>query len=160
MKKLSRIFGLLSVAAAMVATPAIAQTEQAVALSGDVKVVKNITDDSGAAKIEYTDTSVVVPGDRLIFRTNYVNKSAEPVENFVVTNPLPSAVILASDSPADLQVSIDGGENFGVLGALTVTKEDGSTRAATASDATHLRWVLDVIQPGEAGQITFYAIVR
>ncbi|NMW31109.1 hypothetical protein HKD42_03445 [Altererythrobacter sp. RZ02] len=160
MKTLSRIFGLLAVAAAMLATPAVAQSERAISLSGDVKVVKSVTDASGQATIEYGDTSVVVPGDRLIFRTNYKNTSAELVENFVVTNPLPSAVVLASDSAADLQVSVDGGETFGLLADLTVAEEDGSTRAANASDATHLRWVLDVIQPGETGQITFYAIVR
>lgn len=160
MKKLNRIIASMFVAAAMVASPAVAQAEQAVALSGDVKVVKTITDEDGATSTELADTSTVLPGDRLIFRTNYTNRSAEAVDNFVVTNPLPSAVSLAEDSADSIQVSVDGGKAFGMLADLTVTEEDGTSRAAKADDVTHLRWVLDQIQPGESGQITFYAIVR
>ena len=103
---------------------------------------------------------MVVPGDRLIFRTNYQNNSAELVENFVVTNPLHSAVVLASDTPGEQQASVDGGKTFGQLSELTVVGDDGTSRAAQAADVTHLRWVLARLTPGEAGQITFYAIVR
>ena len=158
--KTGRIFGIFVALAALISTPAMAQSEQAVKLSGDVMIVKTITDDSGESREELAKPDIVVPGDRLIFRTNYENTSSELVENFVVTNPLHSAVALSPDTPRDQQVSVDGGKTFGILSELEVTEEDGSNRAAMAYDVTHLRWVLATLQPGEAGQISFYAIVR
>jgi len=158
MKNLTTL--VLTALAALVASPAIAQGEQAVSLSGDVMVVKTEVADGAEPREKLVEPDVVVPGDRLIFRTNYTNNSAELVENFVVTNPLHKAVVLASDTPGDQTVSVDGGTNFGPLASLTVTGEDGTSRAALASDVTHLRWVLAKLEPGETGQITFYAIVR
>lgn len=160
MKKTGRIFAILSALAAMVATPAFAQEERAVNLSGDVMVVKTTAVEGAEPKVELVQPTSVLPGDLLIFRTNYKNVSDQVVENFVVTNPLPSAVKLAPDAEPDLQVSVDGGESFAVLSNLTVEAEDGTSQPAAASDVTHLRWVIARIESGEGGQITFYAIVR
>lgn len=158
--KTGRIFGFLVALSAFASTPAMAQADRAVSLNGDVMVVKTITDADAEPRVELVKPDVVVPGDRLIFRTNYTNTSAELVENFVVTNPLPSAVTLAPDTAGDQQASVDGGKTFGALSSLTVTQEDGTSRPANAADVTHLRWVLAELAAGEAGQITFYAIVR
>ncbi|WP_209347373.1 hypothetical protein [Pontixanthobacter sp. CEM42] len=159
MKK-GRIFGIFAALAALVSAPAMAQNGQSVALNGDVMVVKTINEDGAEPRTELVEPDLVVPGDRLLFRTNYENTSAELVENFVVTNPLSSAVQLAPDTSGDQVVSVDGGKNFGALSALTVTEESGTVRSALASDVTHLRWTLASLEPGESGQITFYAIVR
>ncbi|MXO90002.1 hypothetical protein [Pontixanthobacter aquaemixtae] len=137
-----------------------AQREQAVELSGDVMVVKTVTEEGAEPREELVKPDLVVPGDRLVFRTNYRNTSADLVENFVVTNPLHSAVALAPDTPSSQQVSVDGGNTFGTLSELTVTEEDGTSRPAMAYDVTHLRWVLSSLEPGASGQISFYAIVR
>ncbi|MDN3645678.1 hypothetical protein QWY75_05590 [Pontixanthobacter aestiaquae] len=158
--KIGRIFGIFAALAALVSAPVMAQDGQSVALNGDVMVVKTISEDGAEPRTELVEPNLVVPGDRLLFRTNYENTSAELVENFVVTNPLSSAVQLASDTPADQVASVDGGKTFGALSTLTVTEEGGAVRAALASDVTHLRWTLASLEPGESGQITFYAIVR
>ncbi|MFZ1741922.1 MAG: hypothetical protein WAT93_03660 [Pontixanthobacter sp.] len=165
MKKTGRIFAFLTGLAAMIATPAMAEVPNAVKLSGDVMVVKTTYDDAaGKSNVELVKPDLVVPGDRLIFRTNFSNVSDEVVENFVVTNPLPSGVALSdqNDDAAEpaFVVSIDQGKTFGDLASLQVMAEDGTVRPAQSSDVTHVRWTLARLLPGEEGQITFYAIVR
>lgn len=142
------------------AVPASALAQSPVSLSGDVMAVETTVDDAGNETTQLVEPSVIVPGDRLIFGTDYANDGAEAVENFVVTNPLPSAVRLAPDADADLTVSVDGGANWGVLSALTVAAEDGSTRAAVHADVTHVRWTLASIAPGESGRLEYPAIIR
>ena len=129
-------------------------------LSGDVMTVKTIVDDTGAERTEIVKPDMIVPGDRLVFGTDYANRGDEPVTNFVVTNPLPDAVRLAPDADPELVVSIDGGASWGILSSLATTQEDGSSRAATHADVTHVRWTLASIAPGEGGRLEYFAIIR
>ena len=128
--------------------------------TGDVKAVKLITAADGSERIELLTPSTIVPGDRLIFGTDYANSGAEAVTNFVVTNPLPAAVRLAPDADPALAVSVDGGKTWGELSGLAITNADGTTRPATHADVTHVRWVLESIAPGATGRLTYPAIIR
>jgi hypothetical protein len=101
-----------------------------------------------------------VPGDKLVFTTRYRNSGTQPVNDFVVTNPLPGAVMLAGEEADQHTVSVDGGKTWGKLATLTVDDGKGGKRAATAADVTHLRWVLPLLQPGANGALTYHAIVR
>lgn len=151
-------------AAAVLAVPAMPLAAQStpspVTLNGDVKAVKTVTAPDGKESIELIEPNTVVPGDRLVFGTDYANKGAEPVTNFVVTNPLPAAVRLAPDADPALEVSVDGGKTYGVLAKLALPNADGTTRPATHADVTHLRWVLPSIAPGASGRLIYPAIVR
>ena len=98
--------------------------------------------------------------DRLIFGTDYANNGDEAVENFVITNAVPSAVRVAGDADPDLTVSVDGGQSWGSLSALSVASEDGSSRPARYDDVTHIRWTLASVAPGEAGRVEYPAIIR
>jgi uncharacterized repeat protein (TIGR01451 family) len=141
--------------------PAHAQeTGNPIVLSGDVKAVKITTDAEGNAKTELVEPIAIVPGDRLVFGTDFANKGNEPVTNFVVTNPLPAAVRLAPDADQALEVSVDGGKSFGTLPSLTLANPDGTSRAAAHADVTHIRWVLASIAPGASGRLTYPAIIR
>lgn len=140
------------------AAPALAQ--QPLRLSGDVKVEKTIENDDGTTVTALVEPEIVVPGDRLIFGTDYINSGAEPVENFVVTNPLPEAVRLADDADPALVVSVDGDKSWGALADLQVTDDNGISRAAKAEDVTHIRWTLAVVAPGESGRLEYQAIIR
>ncbi|MEM7666722.1 MAG: hypothetical protein AAF250_12775 [Pseudomonadota bacterium] len=146
------------VPAAALAQDAAAQNP--VVLSGDVKAVKTVTDDSGAERTELVKPDLIVPGDRLIFGTDYANNGTEAVNDFVVTNPLPGAVSLAPDADPSLIVSVDGAQSWGTLDQLTVSGEDGSSRTATHADVTHVRWVLATIAAGESGRLEYPAIIR
>lgn len=78
----------------------------------------------------------------------------------MVTNPLPSAVALASDSASGTEVSVDGGKTWGQLGSLKVAGTEGTPRAATAADVTHVRWIIPSIAPGASGEVQYHGIVR
>jgi hypothetical protein len=147
-------------ASAFFAGPALAQGDSPVSLSGDVKAVVTSVDDAGNSTTELVEPGTIVPGDRLVFGTDYANTGVEPVKNFVVTNPLPGPVRLASDADESLVVSVDGGTSWGTLASLTVTLEDGSSRSAQHTDVTHVRWTLAEIAPGESGRLEYPAIIR
>ncbi|QFT77595.1 hypothetical protein [Erythrobacter sp. THAF29] len=138
----------------------VAVPQNAVKLAGDVKAVKTVTDDTGAERTALVEPDLIVPGDRLIFGTDYANTSSETVTDFVVTNPLPSAVRLAPDADPELVVSVDGAKTWGTVSALSVTEEDGSSRPASHADVTHVRWTLATIAPGESGRLEYPAIIR
>lgn len=163
MKPISQLVLSLAAAVALAAPamPLAAQTAPSpVVLKGDVKAVKVITDKDGKQRTELVEPDTIVPGDRLIFGTDYANNGAEPVKSFIVTNPLPGAVRLAPDADPTLEVSVDAGKTWGVLAKLTVANADGTTRPATQDDVTHVRWVLPSIAPGVSGRLTYPAIIR
>lgn len=130
-----------------------------VSLKGDVKLEKTVTE-NGVSSVQLLDPKVVVPGDRLLFTTRYQNDGAAAVTNFVVTNPLPSAVVLAGEAAAETEVSVDGGKSWGLLSVLKVSDGQGGQRAAAPSDVTHVRWTVAKIAPGASGQVEYHAIVR
>ena len=149
-------FGL---ALALPTGAALAQS-QPITLEGDVKVVKTTIVEGGETQVELVEPTTAVPGDRLVFGTNYANSGSEPVADFVMTNPVPGAVRVAPDADADLVVSVDGGKTFGRLAELKVGAEDGTVRSAAHADITHIRWTLAVVQPGETGRLEYPAIIR
>lgn len=155
---------MLTVAAAALALPALPLSAQSdaspVALNGDVKAVKVVTAADGTERTELVEPSTIIPGDRLIFGTDYANNGSTVVTNFTVTNPLPTAVRLAPDADLALDVSVDGGKTWGALAALIITNSDGATRSATHADVTHVRWILASIAPGAKGRLTYPAIIR
>lgn len=147
----------LAMAAQFAAPAAYAQDKPAVALTGDVKVVRSV-EENGAARTVLEAPDKVIPGDRLVFSTAYHNTSAQVVENFVVTNPLPTAVALSETG--QFVVSVDGGKSFGALADQSVTLEDGANRPAELTDVTHVRWTLARLEPGASGSVTYFAVIR
>lgn len=138
-------------------TPAFAQSAPAVALKGDVKVVRQVTE-NGTTREKLEEPNQVLPGDRLVFTTRYTNGGSQPATDFVVTNPLPAPVKLAKvDS---FEVSVDGGKTFGAIAALKVAGADGKLRAAELGDVTHVRWRVASIAPGASGEVKYFAEVR
>lgn len=162
MKLISKIRLALAFAAlALPGVPLAAQTSASpINLTGDVKAVKIITEADGSARTELVEPTAIIPGDRLIFGTDYANNGSAAVTNFNVTNPLPAAVRLAPDADPALEVSVDGGKTWGVLAALTVPSPEAAARPATHADVTHVRWVLASIAPGAKGRLTYPAIIR
>lgn len=154
------VAALLLIGGAAMPAAALAQSENPVSLSGDVKAVETTVDAEGNEMTRLVEPNLIVPGDRLIFGTEFSNNGSEPVENFVVTNAVPGAVRVAPDADPALVVSVDGGATWGSLADLTVTDENGNSRTATHSDVTHVRWTLPVIAPGESGRVEYPAIIR
>ena len=102
-----------------------------------------------------------VPGDTLIFVLTYENTGSEPAENFVVTNPMPEAVVFVEAIDSGAIYSVDGGTTFGALETLRVASDSGVERDAQAVDVTHIRWTLSApIAAGASGQLRFRGVVR
>ncbi|MBC2670176.1 hypothetical protein ACFOON_09940 [Novosphingobium piscinae] len=158
---------LIAIAAALAAplallpAPALAAdtATSPVALTGEVKVDRVVTE-NGATRHVLVQPDKVVPGERLVFTTRYRNTGAKPIQNFVVTNPVPAAVVLADNTDRALVVSVDGGTSWGPLASLTVPDGAKGRRAAGPADVTHLRWTIPVIAPGADGAVEYHATVR
>jgi len=158
---ISAVIGMTAFAACTLSVPAMAEAAKPaqIQLESDVKVEKVIAE-NGTVKKTWVTPQVVVPGDRLVFSVRYRNVSADKVDNFVVTNPIPQPVMLAADGAEALDVSVDGGKAYGKLTALRVADGKGGLRAALSSDVTHIRWILPSVQPSASGTLSFNAIVR
>jgi hypothetical protein len=155
---------LACAAAAALAVPAAPLAAQGMpttmVVNGDIKAEKTVTDAEGKTRIELVVPDTFLPGDRLLFITNYSNGGAEAATNFTITNPVNPAVRLAPDADPALDVSVDGGKSWGKLAALSLFNPDGTQRPATHADVTHVRWVLARVAPGEAGQVAYPVIIR
>ena len=141
--------------------PGAAFANQAVALSSEVFVEKAVLDSDGKNRIILSAPKIVTPGDRLIFLLNYHNRGSVPATNFVVTNPLPGAVVYDGTNDPAAQMSVDGGKSWGQLATLSVHEPDGSVRNARTEDVTHVRWTMrKAIPAGGQGKLSFRGVVR
>ena len=132
-----------------------------VSLSSEVLVERVKQEADGRAVTVREKPAIVTPGDRLVFLLSYRNQGDAAAEGFVVTNPIPQAVAFAGTDSAGAVFSIDGGENWGALDALKVANPDGTSRPATATDVTHVRWSFaEAIPAGTGGQLSFRGVVK
>ena len=150
---------LIGFAAMLAFAPAAFAAPSPVTLESKVKLDTVVTE-AGQSKHVLVDPVKVVPGNHLVFVTSYHNTGAKPVLNFVVTNPLPGAVVLADDGFGSFVSSVDGGKSWGKLATLRVADGKGGLRGAQATDVTHVRWVVPVIAPGASGSLEYHALVR
>jgi uncharacterized repeat protein (TIGR01451 family) len=142
-------------------SPTLAAAANNVSLASAVYVERAIPGADGRTRIVLEQPKVVTPGDRLVFVLAYRNLGGKPASDFVVTNPLPSAVSYESAADGGAQVSVDGGRSWGALGALKLHDPDGRMRAARPDDVTHVRWALrQPIPAGAQGKLSFRGIVR
>lgn len=130
-----------------------------VQLSSTAKVEKT-TIVNGREQVVLSDPTNVVPGDKLIFQTNYKNGGSQAATQFVVTNPVPAAVAWTGDATPGAVESVDGGRTYAPLAQLKVRGANGVLRAAQPSDVTHIRWTLASIAPGAAGLVKYRGMVR
>ncbi len=143
----------LSVSAAAVAAP--------LQLRSDIFVEKQVKRQDGKVATVLEAPKMVTPGDNLVFVVHYKNVGATPASNFVVTNPMPKAVIFNGTSDGTEIVSIDGGKSFAPLSTLRVAIADGKTRSATFGDVTHVKWALQkTLGAGAEGKLMFRGVVK
>ncbi|RED15344.1 DUF11 domain-containing protein [Parasphingopyxis lamellibrachiae] len=141
--------------------PASAVLGNQVALDSQVFVERSAEQADGSVTVTLEEPTRVVPGDNLLFVLTYQNTGAEAAENFVVTNPMPEAVVFGEAIDSGAVYSVDGGTVFGPLAELRIAEESGVERPAHAADVTHIRWTLtEPIPAGESGQLKFRGIVR
>jgi uncharacterized repeat protein (TIGR01451 family) len=158
MKFRHALFAATLFSAVSLSGPVTAQTAP-VTLQSDIKIEKTVVE-NGVSKVVYVPATRATPGKRLIIGNTFRNNTAAPINNFAITNPLPTGVSYLSDPSDRGQLSVDGGKTWGQLSALTVANADGTRRAALASDVTHVRWNVPIIAPGTSGTVAYHAVVR
>jgi uncharacterized repeat protein (TIGR01451 family) len=134
-------------------------------LSTVVEKVIEVKQDDGATKAELVPVDVALPGDEVVYTVSFANVSKQAADNIRITNPIPSEMRYLANTAfgpgSDVLYSVDGGLTYGAPKELTVKADDGSQRAADATDYTHIRWVLKApLDAGAKGFARFRAIVR
>jgi uncharacterized repeat protein (TIGR01451 family) len=141
-------------------TPALAMAADQVTLDSQIFVERTVTDADGTTRTVREPTKVVTPGDRLVFVIAYKNAGSAAASDFVITNPLPSAVAYAGTEGNEPELSVDGGTSWGALAVLKVAQENGTERAASPADVTHVRWTFATIPAGSGGSVSFRGVVK
>ncbi len=120
--------------------------------------------DQGVSDTRLIAADIVVPGETVFYTITFTNISDETADNVVITNPIAADLVYVEGSGfgpgTDMQFSIDGGKSFAAAAELTIT-EDGETRAAKASDYTHVRWILkNNLDAGAQATARFAAVLE
>ncbi|WP_420464519.1 hypothetical protein [Panacagrimonas sp.] len=155
---------LLAAAGVLCGIPALVSASPDIRLQAAVLQETQVASVGGVSRPGLVPASRVTPGSEVIYQVSYTNTGAEPAQ-LIITNPLPDGLLYQHEASAAagsrLEVSIDGGAHFGELPYLRLNQAGGQTRAATAADVTHVRWVLDKpLQPGEGGRVSLRAVIR
>ena len=151
---------LVIILATLTAVPALAGGPLSVESS--MLTLRKTAAADGTTLLSLVPAAKVVPGDRVIIRLAYRNTGAAPIGNVVLDNPLPKGIAYRAPSAGSPvpELSVDG-RNFGPLTTLRVTARDGSARAATADDVTHVRWRIAAPVPaGAQGHVSLDAVLK
>ena len=116
--------------------------------------------DKGETQVKRIPATKVIPGTEVIYTITVSNVGDQPVDGVVVTDPIPENTTYVDRSAfgagAKVTFSVDGGNSYDDADKLTVKDVEGNMRAATASDYTHIRWVLNfTLKPREAAPVWF-----
>lgn len=121
----------------------------------------------GAVVVKRVDTAraKVVPGDIVVFTTEYRNVGTKPAEKVVVTNPVPRHTAYVDGSAegkgTTIDFSVDGGKSYAAPDKLTVKDAQGKARKAGPADYTHIRWTLTKpLAPRGEGSVSFKAKIK
>jgi len=151
------LFSLVSLASA--------NSSNAIELSSIVELEVVSIDTQGNKKIQRVPAEKVTPGSEVIYTTRIKHNGSEPVEDIVISNPIPEHTIYKMDSAAGentlTMFSIDGGQSFHEPEQLKVIDSDGVTRIAEAKDYTDIRWTYKgELKPGDEGEIEFRVTLK
>ena len=152
---------LTAIALSLLATTAMAQHLDVQTTVHKQEVVVN---DAGEEEKRLVEAEVVLPGETVFYTITFTNVSDDVADRVVITNPIAENLVYLEGSAfgagMDIVFSVDGGETFAAANELTVT-EDGETRAAKASDFTHVRWVMqNDLAAGAQGTARFAAVLE
>ncbi len=162
MKSRRKLLFVLVALLTMAAGPVLGQVNSGIQLDAVAEIEVQVVNDKGETQIHRQEASLVVPGDEVIYSIKYVNVGDEPVDDVVITNPIPEHMLFrlmdGSESGVQVTMSVDGGQQYAAPEELTVTSEDGGQRPAKPQDYTHIRWAFDSpVEPGGKGSVGFRA---
>ncbi len=97
-------------------------------------------------------------GDKVVLLVEW--NAAADARELTVASAVPRTLAFQRSSKDSLEVSVDGGRNWGQLGTLRVQDGDG-IRLVSPEDVTHVRWRVPAREMAAGrNRITYSAIVR
>lgn len=138
----------------------------AMALTAFQTVQKEIVTEraDGTVESRLVNPDSIVPGDRVVYALNFENDGAKPASDLVLTMPVPTEITYIDGSASTVGSVVTysaNGETFAPRASLRIIGEDGVSRAASAEDITHIRWVIaGPVQSGETGQLYFKGTLK
>jgi uncharacterized repeat protein (TIGR01451 family) len=162
-KKIFTTAGLLL----LLVLPARAADQGGIELKSTAQVDITVKNDKGINEVIRVDaaTANVVPGDTVIFTTNYANLGSQPATDVVINNPVAEHMTYVAGSAEGIgtriEFSINNGKTFARPEQLKIKTADGKERLAGAADYTHIRWtILGEIGPGAKGFVSYKGKVK
>jgi len=127
---------------------------------------KEVVETSGPSNSKTTrmvPTQSAVPGDVVQYTLTYANKGDEAANEAVIDDPIPKGTTFIANSAtgegADVSFSSDGGKSFAKPVKLTyeirLPSGEVQKRVATASDYTHIRFIIKRVPAGASGSVVF-----
>ena len=131
-------------------------------LKAVAEVEVTVVNDKGETEVKRVPAAKVVPGTEVIYTITVSNLGDQPADSVVVTDPIPENTTYVDRSAfgagTKITFSVDGGKSYDLAGKLKVKDAAGKLRAATASDYTHIRWVLNfTLKPKDVAPVWFKA---
>jgi len=152
---------------ALITAASLMATTSASALTAKQSVEKEIVVQmpDGTETLTRAPAEMVIPGERIVYTLNFVNDDSAPASDLVLTMPVPSEIKYLDDTAtkegAKIVYSADGGQTFTTRTGLRVADLDGTLRAASAEDITHIRWtVAGPLAVGETGALSFKGVLK
>ena len=126
------------------------------------EVEVRVVNDKGETEVKRMPAAKVVQGTEVIYTITVSNLGDQPADSVVVTDPIPENTTYVDRSAfgagTKITFSVDGGKSYDLAGKLKVKDAAGKLRAATASDYTHIRWVLNfTLKPKDVAPVWFKA---
>ena len=129
-------------------------------LKAVAEVEVTVVNDKGETEVKRVPAAKVVPGTEVIYTITVSNLGDQAADSVVVTDPIPENTTYVDRSAfgagTKITFSVDGGKSYDLAGKLKVKDAAGKLRAATASDYTHIRWVLNfTLKPKDVAPVWF-----
>ncbi|VAW89871.1 hypothetical protein MNBD_GAMMA18-776 [hydrothermal vent metagenome] len=164
MKQKKLILSLLLAALSFAFSCAQANEKGVIELKMIVAEEIEILDERGKKIVRLVKPVNVVPGDKVVYTTEYYNKGERKADKVVITNPIPKDLIYlegsAEQNGALVTFSINDSKSFSTADKLMIEDKDGKSRSAIAKDYTHIRWTIDSIAAGGKGTVRFSARLK
>ena len=142
--------------ACLMASAALA--ESAISISKAVFVERAQRSADGSVMRAIEPASELRKGDKVVLVIEW--RSVKEADSFSVSSAVPRTLAFQRAGADQVEISIDGGRNWGRLGTMRTRDRDGD-RLASPEDVTHLRWrVADSDAARGRGRFTYSALVR
>lgn len=153
------VFSLVLLCSVAFAKP---QVEIKIVAEKEMAVIKN-----GQKSTKMVPVKKIASGETVQYTISYKNSGKEAAKDVVINDPIPEGTTYIAGSATDkgkLTFSIDGGKTYNAAPLVTyevVAEGNRKEKRVAGTDLyTHIRWVIDRVEPGGSGKVSFKVKVK